>query len=274
MKKFLFAVLGITLLFQCCTSQSDSGQRKEQKYIYITAFIEEEFFIEVKKGMTDAASLLGVNCVFTGTKDADIPALNGMIKKAIEEQYDGIALNIFSPGIYDDVIKEANAANIPVIAFNIDDPHSGRLAGVQQNFYSAGKRLGEKTLPHLQENDSILIALHDKGVSALDDRAKGIVEALKTKNVHIKYIITGNTPEIARKSIQAVLTTDIRAILCTGQSDTEGAGLAAKALSGSKPYIAGFDVSEGITQLIKEHIIDFSIDQQPYIQGFYPLLMM
>jgi ABC-type sugar transport system substrate-binding protein len=79
MKKFLIAVLGITLFFQC-TGQGESVQYKDQKYIYITAFIDEEFFIEVKKGMADAASLLGVKCIFFGTKDADILALNHIIK--------------------------------------------------------------------------------------------------------------------------------------------------------------------------------------------------
>jgi simple sugar transport system substrate-binding protein len=249
-------------------------QPENQKYIYITPFVEEDFFIEVQRGMSDAAVLLGVNCLFTGIQEADVPALKKLIRKAIDEKYDGIALNIFSSGIYNDVIEEINAANIPVVAFNIDDPLSGRMAGVQQNFYKAGKRLGEKALPHLHKNDTILITMHDDGVSALNERVQGIKDVLKAKNIKVKVVISGNTPAIACNTILKNLTPAISAILCTGQSDTEGAGLAVKSLSGSKPYIAGFDVSEGIKQLIAEDIIDFSIDQQPYVQGFYPLLMM
>ncbi|MDR2434765.1 MAG: substrate-binding domain-containing protein [Treponema sp.] len=244
------------------------------KFIYITAFVNEGFFLEVKKGMNDAADMLGVGCTFTGTPDADVDTLNRMVRQAIQEKYDGIAVDIFSPGIFTDVIKEAKDAGIPVIAFNIDDPGSGRLAGVQQNFYRAGKSLGERALPRIQENSTVIVALHDEGVSALDERAQGISEAITGKNVKIKTVITGNTPDLAKEAILKNLSSDVSAVLCTGQSDTEGAGLAIQTLAGAKPYLAGFDVSDGIKKLINEGIIDFSIDQQPYIQGFYPLLML
>jgi simple sugar transport system substrate-binding protein len=244
------------------------------KFIYITAFVNEEFFIEVKKGMNDAAYMLGVNCTFTGTPDADVDTLNRMVRQAIQEKYDGIAVDIFSPGVFTDVIKEAKDAGIPVVTFNIDDPGSGRLAGVQQNFYRAGKNLGERALPRIQANSTVIVAMHDEGVSALDERGQGISDAIASKNVTIKTIITGNTPDLAKEAILKNLSADVSTVLCTGQSDTEGAGLAIQALSGVKPYLAGFDISDGIKKLINEGIIDFSIDQQPYVQGFYPLLML
>jgi simple sugar transport system substrate-binding protein len=244
------------------------------KFIYITAFVNEDFFIEVKRGMSDVADMLGVNCTFTGTSDADADTLNRMVRQAIQEKYDGIAVNIFSPGVFTDVIKEAKVAGIPVIAFNIDDRNSGRLAGVQQNFYRAGKSLGERAFPRIQENSTVIVTMHDGGVSALDERAQGISDALMSKNVKIKTVITGNTPDLAKEAILKILSPDVNAVLCTGQSDTEGAGLALQTISGTRPYLAGFDVSDGIKKIIKEGIIDFSIDQQPYVQGFYPLLML
>ena len=53
------------------------------KFIYITPFVNEDFFIPAKKGMEDAAGLLGVGSVFTGTKDADSAALISLVKDAI-----------------------------------------------------------------------------------------------------------------------------------------------------------------------------------------------
>jgi simple sugar transport system substrate-binding protein len=244
------------------------------KFIYITAFVNEEFFSDVKKGMNDAADMLGISCTFTGTPDIDVETLNKMIRQAIQEKYDGIAVNIVSPGIFTDVIKEVKAAGIPIVAFNIDDPNSGRLAGVQQNFYRAGKSLGERALPRIKENSIVIITMHDEGVSALNERAQGINDGIMGKNVKIKTVSTGNTPDLAKKAILKNLSSDVSAVLCTGQSDTEGAGLAIQTFSGVKPYLAGFDVSDEIKKLINEGIIDFSIDQQPYVQGFYPLLML
>jgi simple sugar transport system substrate-binding protein len=243
------------------------------KFIYITAFVDEGFFDTVKKAMNDAASLLKVGCSFTGTPGYDTDALNRMVRAAIAEKYDGIALNIINPGIFTDVISEARGAGIPVVAFNIDDPDSGRLAGVQQNFYRAGKKAGEKALPHFSENSRVLITFHDAGVSALDERARGIRDALALNNIRIETLITGNSPDLARDTILKNLSPGIAAILGTGQSDTEGAGLAAKTLN-PMPYVAGFDLGAGTIELIREGVIDFAIDQQPYVQGFYPLMML
>jgi len=37
---------------------------------------------------------------------------------------------------------------------------------------------------------------------------------------------------------------------------------------------AGFDLNPQILRLIKAGIIRFTIDQQPYIQGFYPVVAL
>src|SRR5205823_12885503 len=41
-----------------------------------------------------------------------------------------------------------------------------------------------------------------------------------------------------------------------------------------KVHAAGFDLTEQTIKLLKEGFIDFTIDQQPYLQGFVPTLQM
>ena len=48
----------------------------------------------------------------------------------------------------------------------------------------------------------------------------------------------------------------VQAILGTGQADTEAAGRAAKLLAPAQPYVAGFDLSPGIVDLMAEGFID------------------
>ncbi len=68
---------------------------------------------------------------------------------------------------------------------------------------------------------------------------------------------------------------DIKFILCTGQADTEGAGLAIEKNFAGKGYTAaGFDLSPEILRLIKAGYIKCTIDQQPYIQGYYPVIQL
>jgi simple sugar transport system substrate-binding protein len=93
----------------------------------------------------------------------------------------------------------------------------------------------------------------------------------------VKVIISGNTPDRAERAIREELASDptIDMLIGTGQSDTLGAGLAVSKIRGHRtPYVAGFDISEAILALIKSGTIDFTIDQQPYVQGFYPLIQL
>jgi simple sugar transport system substrate-binding protein len=88
-------------------------------------------------------------------------------------------------------------------------------------------------------------------------------------------VFSGNVPNQARDVILKALDPTIGAIPCTGQPDLHGAGLAVKTLPPeSRPYVAGFDVSGEIKEFIGGGLIDATVDQQPYVQGFYPLLMM
>jgi simple sugar transport system substrate-binding protein len=252
-----------------------TGRERLLKFIYIAPFIHEDFFIPVKQGMNDAASLLGVSACFTGVPDADIDNLIGVIEKAIADKYDGIAIDFLHPDKFTQVVHKALEVDIPVVAFNMDAPGSGRLAGISQNFFKAGKTFAGRAAGKINKNAAVLVTMHDSGVAALDERLRGIKDGLSGLDLTIQTIVSGNTPELARDRILESLEAGITAILCTGQSDTHGAGLAVKTLSENKrPYVAGFDVCDGIRELINENIIDFTIDQQPYVQGFYPLMML
>ena len=116
---------------------------------------------------------------------------------------------------------------------------------------------------------------HDPEVSALEDRAAGIKEILKTKNVTIIDKILVNDADESCKLILAELKANpkISAIVATGNADTEGAGLAVKE-SGKNLIVAGFDLSPNTLEMIKDGTIIATVDQQPYMQGFYPVVQL
>jgi simple sugar transport system substrate-binding protein len=130
---------------------------------------------------------------------------------------------------------------------------------------------------HLTEHGRILATVHSDGISALEARLKGIRAALAEKRPEWKVVGTGMEPAAAARIIAAELAAEpgYDAVLCTGQADTEGAGLAAARLPpDSRPYVAGFDLSPGILGLIDRGVISFTIDQQPYLQGFLPVVQL
>jgi simple sugar transport system substrate-binding protein len=256
-----------------------SSAAEPPHFVFITTCADEAFFKAVRRGMEDAAKAMGVSAEFTGTHGVDIKAQAAMVREAVKAGCDGIALNIIDPVGFDEVIKEARDRGVPVVAFNIDDKNTpnARLSGISQNFQAAGRKLGTHALEFIPAGSHILMTLHDEGISALDERLASAQSVLRERGITWDVVVTGHVPEDAAKAVAAKLRKNpkIRHILCTGQADTEGTGLAIERDFPDQGHVvAGFDLSPDILRLIQKGVIKFTIDQQPYSQGFYPVVQL
>ena len=260
-------------------AQTDSPQNKPLRLIFITCSVEGKFFEPVKKGMEDAAAMMGVSSEFTGTEGVDFPAQAAMVRRAVANGYDGIALNLVHTTAFDKVVKEAIAQGVPVVGFNTDDhgTPNARLSSVNQRLYEAGKALAGHVLPDIPASSHVLMTMHDKGISSLEDRLRGEQEILKTKGIRWTTVITGNDSVKGAEVVADALrkNPDIRVVLGTGQSDTQAAGMAIERHFADRGHwTAGFDLSPDTLRLIKAGHIRCTVDQQPYVQGFYPVVQL
>jgi len=229
--------------------------------------------------MKDAAKLMDVDCDFIGTEGVDPAEQARMVNTAVAEGYNGIALNLIDPVAFDVVVANAVAKGVPVVGFNVDDNSSpnARLASVNQRLDVAARTLAQRALSDIPAGAHILMTKHDEGVSALEDRLRGAQEALKQKNIVWTTIVTGNDAQAGAEIVAKALreNQDICIILGSGQSDTEAAGRAIEAHFPNQGYwAAGYDLSPKTLELIESGQIRFTIDQQPYVQGFYPVVAL
>lgn len=279
MKTLAWGWVGWALVLGSTVGEAQTAQPDELRFVFITCCRDEAFFRPVKKGMADAARAMQVRCEFTGTEGVDVKAQADMVRKAVAEGYHGIALNIIDPIAFDDVVAEAVRRGVPVVAFNVDD-HStpnARLAAVCQDYLKAGRALATQALPSIPANSKVLITQHDVGISSLDDRLRGIQEVLARHGVASKVVCTTNEPAKAIEVVARELKADpsLRFVFATGLTDTEAAGRAIERDFAGRGYgAAGFDLSPEILRLIKSGVIRMSTDQQPYIQGYYPVVQL
>jgi simple sugar transport system substrate-binding protein len=254
-----------------------TSSRPRLKFRFLTIAINEEMFSVVRKGMDDAATAMGVEAELDGTAGVESAELVRLTRRAIADGVDGIALNVIEHGVFNEVIAEAKAKSIPVVAFNIDAGKcsSGNLSYIVQDLKAAGEALGRRAGALLKRGDKIIITVHDDGVWALEQRFSGIRAVLDPMGVEWKLVATGQEPHKGAALLRQVLAVfPARALLGTGQGDTEACGLAAKSMPQKSLYVAGFDLSPGIVDLIDDGVIACSIDQQPYAQGFYPVVQL
>lgn len=250
---------------------------KPLRVICITTCVNEPFFMPVAKGADDAAKLMDVHCDFVGTQGVNIPAQVQMVRDAIAANYDGIAINVIDATAFDEVIAEARGRGIPVVAFNVNGQPNSRIATVGQNLYEAGKSAGFAAADLIPPQSQVLITGHEGDAQAVDRRSAGVRDGLKSRNLDWCLVATGGSAEDVAATITRQLQANpqIKVIVATGQTNTEGAGLAIERHFKDQGYIViGFDVSPEILRLMKAGVIQLTVDQQPYAQGFYPVVQL
>ena len=237
---------------------------------YTIAFITHEtpgdtFWDKVKNGANQAAKDTGVTLKYSN--DPEAPKQAVLIQNAVDSKVNGIATTLVTPDALAGSVKAATDAGIPVVGFNSGLDDYQRL-GTLMYFGSdetlagttAGKRLADQGVKHP------LCVIQQTGSVALEARCAGVKQSVPgTENIQVN----GADDAAVTSTLQAKLAQDksIDAIVTLGAPQALDA-IKAKEQSGSEAKLVTFDLNEQAAQEIKNKNILFSIDQQPYVQGY------
>jgi simple sugar transport system substrate-binding protein len=249
-----------------------SGQPK-YKFVVITHATAVPFFVPVRKGAEDAGKMVGADVTYTGPAGFDIEKQVDFIKSAIAQNVDGVATTMPDPTAFNDVVKEAMSRGIPVIAINADAPASGRLAYVGQGNYEAGVSMGNQIVKYVPGGGHVLLCIHTAGAENLEARIKGVKDVLDKQGGKYSYrvVATGTDMVRAVSLISSALQADPSVKGMFGVEDVTGSAIAQIIdRDNLKGKVAGgsFDLVADVLNAIEKGEMQFTIDQQPYLQGF------
>ncbi|MEM7272321.1 MAG: sugar ABC transporter substrate-binding protein [Actinomycetota bacterium] len=240
----------------------------------ITHSDDGPFWSVVKRGMDAACADVGVTCVWNpGNNDPGQMVTD--IESAIASGSNGIAASLPSPDQLIGPLQDAVAAGIPVYTINsgVNDYQTiGATAHVGQTETIAGEGAGNRF------NDAgagtVLCARQEQSNVGLEERCAGL-ESSFGGTVISEFIApdTDQTEQI--NAMKAVLEAnpDIDGILGTGPVIAVSALTAAQDL-GRDITIGGFDVTPEIIDAIEAGDIAFTVDQQQYLQGYLPIILL
>jgi simple sugar transport system substrate-binding protein len=223
----------------------------------------------------DAAATYGIDLRSGGSGDPQQQAQ--LIDTYVAANVDGIIVSMANPDALRDSIQKAVAAGIPVITINSGGDRSvefGALAHVGQEETVAGQGAG------LQFNNAglskVLCVIHEEGNVGLQQRCAGVAETFAGTVEEFNVATTGvRDVRGTTTAIQDKLTADpdIDAILALNPV----VGIAARdaaAAAGSTAQIATFDLSPDVLTALENGEMSFAIDQQQYLQGYLPVVML
>ena len=167
---------------------------------------------------------------------------------------------------------------IPVIAINSGTPDQARSLGalmyVGQPEYDAGYGAGMKAKD--AGVTKFLCVNHYMTNPASVERCQGFADALGV-NLGGQMIDSGQDPTGIQNKVQAYLRSnpDTNGILTLGPTSAHPTLRALSNMGKSgKIFFGTFDLSGEIAQGIKDGVINFGIDQQPYLQGYVPVMVL
>lgn len=249
-----------------------AGTSEERFTVVTHGAAGDAFWDVVKKGAEQAGADLGVAVVSRSSGDAAQQA--DLINAAVTEETSGLVISMANPDALAAPMNKAVAAGIPIITINSGSARSaelGALAHVGQEEsiagQGAGKRLKEAGVKKL------LCVLHEVGNIGLEQRCAGARQTLGGEVVNLQVDI--GDVAAAQTTIGSKLQADrsIDGVLALNPAIGVAAADAVAA-AGSEAKVATFDLSGDVVDAIAEGKLLFAIDQQQYLQGYLPIVML
>jgi simple sugar transport system substrate-binding protein len=252
------------------------------KLVFVNHVTTNPFFVPTQYGIQDACALLGCDYQWSGSANADVAEMVNAMNAAIAAKAAAIAVPIVDPHAFDAPVQRALDAGIPVFAYNADAPAGSankRLAYIGQDLYQSGYKMGERIASMI---DSGLVALFiaTPGQLNIQPRLDGAVAAIKKsgKKIETQQIATGATVNEELSKIKAFYLghQDLKGMFAVDAGSTQGVGEVMEQfkLQSKGVHAGGYDLLPRTVQLIQDGHLDFTIDQQAYLQGFYTAMEM
>jgi simple sugar transport system substrate-binding protein len=264
----LVAVLALVL-----TACSSTGGKKSTAVTterFTIAMITHEapgdtFWDKVRAGAEAAAAKDNIQLNYSANPEAAGQAT--LIQTAIDQKVDAIAVTMSKPDPLAPSIRSAIQAGIPVVGFNSGINEWKRL-GAMQYFGSDEGLAGEAVGRRLAGAGAhkALCVIHEQGSVSLEARCAGLTKAFAdTENLNVN----GTDLPSVRSTIAAKLQVDktVDYIVTLG-APYALASLQSARDAGSAAKVVTFDLNADAAQAIKAGTIEFSVDQQPYLQGY------
>ncbi len=252
----------------------DLTQGGDLTFHMVTHSDDGPFWSVVKRGMDDACAAVGVNCVWSPSVNTPEKQVQD-IDAAIAAASDGIAISLASPDQVGPAAERVVAAGIPLYTLNsgLDFYKAlGAVTHIGQTEFVAGQGAGERF--NALGVSHVLCARQEQSNVGLEERCAGLADTFSGQ-VTSEFGGLDNDIPAQEAAIAAILAADpsIDAILGVGPPIAISA-LNASETAGRGAAIGGFDLTPEILDAIETGTIAFTVDQQQYLQGYLPIILM
>ncbi|NNC22781.1 sugar ABC transporter substrate-binding protein [Salinisphaera sp. USBA-960] len=247
----------------------------QYKFAFINHVTTNPFFVPTQYGAADACAAFGCTYQWTGSQKSKSSVMVNHMNSAIAAGVDGIAVSLVDQQAFSDPINRALDKGIPVVSYNADADNN-RLAYIGQKLFEAGKLVGQRIADQVDSGD-VVGFIATPGQLNIQPRMDGAKQAIEAsgKDIRFHQVASGPTlnEEINRVESYYVGHTDVKGMFAVDGGSTAAVGktMAKHGLADKGVVSGGFDMLPQSLRAIDSGDLGFTIDQQPYLQGFFPV---
>ena len=255
------------------------AQAEGEKFVLIShAPDSDSWWNTIKNAIAIAGEQMGVTVDYRNPPTGDLADMARIVEQASAANPDGIIVTIADYDVLSGPITDAVDKGIPVITINsgthVQSEQLGALLHVGQPEYDAGFGAGKKG--KAAGVTKFLCVNHYITNPASVERCQGYADALGVE-LGNQMIDSGQDPAEIKNKVMAYLNSneDANGIITLGPTSAHPtlAALEDLGLEG-EIHFGTFDLSEEIAAGVKDGTIAFAIDQQPYLQGYMPVIIL
>jgi simple sugar transport system substrate-binding protein len=252
------------------------GSGGPYKFTLVNHVTTNPFFVPTQNGASDACKLLGCSYSWTGSQTSNVSEMVNAFNSAVSAGVNGIGVSLIDLTAFNAPVNSALAAKIPVVSYNADAPTNTRLAYIGQDLYLSGQEMGAH-IASLVPSGNVALFIATPGSLNIQPRINGALNTLKAHSSITTHVVaTGAAVPQELSVIESYASghPDTKGLFAVDAGSTQSLaqtiqkqGLRSKGVKGG-----GYDLTPVTEQLLAAGEIDFTIDQQPYLQGFFPIM--
>ncbi len=239
----------------------------------------DSYWCVVEKGMNDAKRDLNVDVTLLTTDKFDLEATAQNIDRAVAAKPDVFMVTVTDQVLFDEPIRRAIDAGIPVIAYDSGDtrPKAERipyLTYVGPDDYQGGYQAGDHLLKAGGKTKAVCVN-QQVGHVLLDLRCQGLKDRLAEDNIPVDVLGVSDDPAQSTTTISDYYASnpDVDMFLTLGPNSADPfyAFIEAEGLKPGDVQHGTFDLGPKIVEKIKDGTTAFAIDGTPYLVGYLPV---
>jgi simple sugar transport system substrate-binding protein len=275
----LLKTVAVTAVAAVALVGGTAAKAEGERYVLVShAPDSDSWWNTIKNGLALAGEQMGVEVEYRNPPTGDLADMARIIEQAAASGPDGIITTLADPDVLSGPIRAAVDSGIDVIIINSGTPDQAREVGalmyVGQPEYDAGFAAGQRAAS--DGIGSFLCVNHYISSPSSTERCQGFADGLGV-DLGDQMIDSGQDPAEIQNRVMAYLNAnpETEAVLTLGPTSADPTILALEEMGlAGDTYFGTFDLGENIVQAIRDGVIQWGIDQQPYLQAYLPVVVL